>query len=168
MEWGAFTPFLQGGAQCARLITTRIASVVPKETELVAVEAMWQTEAIDLLGAGLDAPDTTQLSALAGRLGEWPLLLKLVNRRLYEDVQRQGVSLPEAIAAVNEELDEFGLTSFDADSAEERDQAVAASMSVSLRQLRPDAKYGRVQVDEAARFQELALFRKMLSFPLAL
>lgn len=73
-------PFLQGGAQCARLITTRIASVVPKETELVTVDAMRQTEAIDLLGAGLDAPDTTQLTALAGRLGEWPLLLKLVNR----------------------------------------------------------------------------------------
>ena len=160
-------PFLQGAEQCARLITTRIASVMPKETELVAVDAMRQMEAVALLSSGLDAPDKAQLAALAGRLGEWALLLKLVNRRLYEDVKRHGVALSEAIIVVNEELDEFGLTSFDADNAEERDQAVAASMSVSLRQLRPDAKYGRIQVDEAASFQELAIFPEDLVIPVS-
>mgnify|MGYP002712995940 CR=1 FL=1 len=160
-------PFLQGGAQCARLITTRIANVVPKATEVVAVDAMRQTEAVDLLCAGLDAPDTAQLAALVGQLGEWPLLLKLVNRRLYEDIKRHGVPLSEAIAIVNEELDELGLTSFDADNAEERDQAVAASMSVSLRQLRPDAKYGRTQVDEAACFRELVIFPEDAVIPVS-
>jgi hypothetical protein len=40
-------------------------------------------------------------------------------------------------------------------------------MSVSLRQLRPDAKYGRTQVDEAARFQELAIFPEDALIPVS-
>ncbi|MCB8980698.1 MAG: hypothetical protein H6657_25080 [Ardenticatenaceae bacterium] len=164
---GHLRPFLQGGKQCARLITTRITSVVPKEAKLVTLDAMRQSEAVDLLGTGLGVSAPCQLLALAGRLGEWPLLLKLVNGRLYEDIKRHGLSVSQAITAVNEELDEFGLISFDAANAEERYQAVAASMSVSLRQLQPDAMYGRTHVDEAARFHELAVFPEDAVIPVS-
>ncbi|MEM7534622.1 MAG: NB-ARC domain-containing protein, partial [Chloroflexota bacterium] len=162
--WNAahLQPFLQGGEQCARLVTTRIASVAPKQADVVTVDAMQMNEATALLGAGLTIDNSNNepatLSQLAQRLGEWPLLLKLVNRRLYEDVEYGGLSLIDAVEGVNEELHDFGLTSFDADNAEERDQAVAASIGVSLRRLQKDALYGRMTVDEVARFMELVIF----------
>ena len=169
--WNAahLQPFLQGGNQCTRLVTTRIASVVPKAADVVTVDAMQVSEATALLGAELELTDVDALTALAQRLGEWPLLLKLVNRRLYEDVVRQGVALTDAIAVVNEELDEFGLTSFDAegdlDSEDARTQAVAASIGISLKRLQTDAHYGRMAVDEVARFNELAIFPEDMAIP---
>ena len=61
--WNAahLQPFLQGGDQCARLVTTRIASVVPKAADMVTVDAMQISEAIALLGAGLAVPMWTRL-----------------------------------------------------------------------------------------------------------
>ncbi|MCA9330718.1 hypothetical protein KC957_01610, partial [Candidatus Saccharibacteria bacterium] len=159
-------PFLAGGERCARLVTTRIAAVIPKEAEVVSLDAMQVSEATELLGAGLENPDDATLSTLAQRLGEWPLLLKLVNRRLYEDVKLYGLQLADAIASVNEELDEFGLTSFDVEDAEERNQAVVASMGVGLKRLKPDAHYGRTLVNEATRFLELAIFPEDTPIPM--
>ncbi|MCB0096049.1 MAG: hypothetical protein KDE46_10035, partial [Caldilineaceae bacterium] len=166
--WNAahLMPFLEGGAHCARLVTTRIASVVPKEAEMVSLDAMRISEAAELLGAGLANPDLAALSALAQRLGEWPLLLKLVNRRLYQDVEQYSLPLADAMASVDAELDAFGLTSFDVEDAEERQQAVAASMGVGLQRLKSDARYGPMPVDEVARFMELAIFPEDTPIPL--
>lgn len=152
-------PFLAGGEGCARLVTTRIASVIPKGAELVALDAMQINEATALLGAGLADVDHGALAALARRLGEWPLLLKLVNRRLYEDITQYALPPTIAIAKVAAEFEEFGLTAFDVTDAAERSQAVAATIALSLRRLQPAAQhYGRTPVDEEARFHELAIF----------
>jgi len=47
-------PFIQGGARCARLITTRNFDTLPAGTAKVRVDAMQQDEATALLAAGLD------------------------------------------------------------------------------------------------------------------
>ena len=159
-------PFLEGGERCARLVTTRIASVIPKGADLVSLDAMQVSEATKLLGAGLTNPEAIALTKLAKRLGEWPLLLKLVNRRLYDDVEQQGIALTAAIASVNQALDEFGLLSFDVEDAAERSQAVAATISVGLQRLKPAALYGRTPVDEVARFLELAIFPEDTPIPI--
>ena len=167
--WNAahLQPFLEGGAQCARLVTTRIASVIPKGAEVVALDAMPVNEATALLGAGLTGVDPQALAALARRLGEWPLLLKLVNRRLYDDITQYGLAPAAALAKIAEELDEFGLTAFDVHDAAERSQAVAATIGLSLRRLQPAAPYGRTPVDEGARFRELAIFPEDTPIPLS-
>ena len=94
--WNAahLKPFLQGGKRCARLITTRNEDVLPVNTQSIPVDAMRQNEAVQLLTAGLDglapssASDRLALEKLAARLGEWPLLLKLVNGRLRRQMSR--------------------------------------------------------------------------------
>ena len=45
-------PFLQGGKRCARLITTRNQRVVPVNASQILVNAMNQSEAVQLLCAG--------------------------------------------------------------------------------------------------------------------
>ena len=151
-------PFLQGGERCARIITTRIADVLPAGTRRIDVDAMAQAEAVALLGQGLPEGANTALAALAARLGEWPLLLKLVNGALRERVRHQAQPLPGALAYVNKVLDKRGLTSFDARDAVARHAAVATTLGVSLAQLTPD---------ELARLDELAVFPEDVDLPLA-
>ena len=42
-------PFLQGGKRCARLITTRMTDALPKAAKKVKVDAMRESEAVELL-----------------------------------------------------------------------------------------------------------------------
>jgi hypothetical protein len=77
-------PFLQGGARCARLITTRNLETLPVGTTRVSLEAMEHDEAVQVLAAGLPPGEESGLRRLAARLGRWPLLLKLANGALRE------------------------------------------------------------------------------------
>ncbi|MEM7125695.1 MAG: NB-ARC domain-containing protein [Chloroflexota bacterium] len=157
--WNAvhLKPFLEGGENCARLVTTRIATVVPKGAHVVSLDAMDDDEATELLWAKSNASDKKTVRNLARRLGKWPLLLKLVNRRLYEDVTFFNIELTDAVAKANKELDEGGLMSFDMDDAEEREQAVSLCYAVSIK---------RLKTDQAERFMELAIFPKDTSITL--
>ena len=82
------------------------------------VEAMELNEAMELLGGGISETDNVPLATLARRLREWPLLLLSVNSQLHEDVASSHMPLATASDSVNQELDEFGLTSFDVEDAE--------------------------------------------------
>jgi hypothetical protein len=153
-------PFLQGGPHTTRLITTRLDNILPSETVRQPVDAMQDREAVDLLAAGLPAAPGTaeyiQLGQLAGRIGEWPLLLKLVNGFLRDRVAKNQ-ALAKAIAAVDQRLNEKGLVAFDARNEAERTKAVAKTIGVSLDLL-----------DEAkrARFAELAVFPEDADIPI--
>jgi hypothetical protein len=155
-------PFLQGGPRCARLITTRNLDTLPANTHTVKVDAMRPAEAIEMLRAGLPASSLAeyddQLRWLATRLGEWPLLLGLVNGALQDRVNNANQPLPDAIAYVNRALDKRGLTFFDARDTESRNQAVAKTIGVSLELLNPA---------ERARYAELAVFPEDSNIPLA-
>jgi len=105
-------PFVQGGPLCARLITTRDSSTLPESAARIPVDAMQKDEAVELLKTGLIDVDGEALQRLAADLGEWPLLLKLVNSALREHV-RLGLDTNQALADVNEDLSELGLTAFD-------------------------------------------------------
>ena len=152
------TPFMQGGDRCARIVTTRNADVVRAGARRIDVDAMRQDEAVHLVGHGLPAGAETELRALATRLGEWPLLLKLVNAALRERVVQQGQALAAALGYVNTALDRRGLTFFDARDAGARHQAVAQTLGLSIAQL---------GADEQARFDELAVFAEDVDVPLS-
>jgi len=145
------------------LITTRNLNTLPANAQEVKVDAMERDEAVALLGAGLekhvDVPAmSNDLNALANRLGEWPLLLGLVNGALRDRVNNANQPLPDAIAYVNQALDKRGLTFFDARDPESRNQAVAKTLGVSLELLEPA---------ERARYFELAIFPEDVNTPLA-
>ncbi len=117
-------PFLQGGTRCARLITTRDEGALPRVVERIQVDAMQPDQAVQLLSAWLlpisdSLKETTALRRLARRLGEWPLLLTLVNSVLRECVSR-GQPLVDALRYINSTLEKRGLTAFDAQNAQER------------------------------------------------
>jgi WD40 repeat protein len=154
-------PFLQGGKRCARLVTTRNEQVLRADVQRIQVDAMQQQEAVRLLGSGLSstplrAGEKQVLAALATRLGEWALLLKLVNSVLRERVSR-GQSLADAVTYSNTALDKRGLTAFDDKNAQDRSHAVAKTLSVSLDML---------STEEQARYHELAVFPEDVGIPL--
>jgi len=150
-------PFLQGGPLCARLITTRDSSSLPESAARIPVDAMQKDEAVELLKTGLPSANGEALQRLAADLGEWPLLLKLVNSALREHVSL-GLDINQALAYVNEDLIELGLTAFDAEDPQERDQAATATLGLSLKHLNED---------ERARFGELAIFPEDVDIPLS-
>ena len=97
---------------------------------------MQQQEAVQLLGSGLSrtplrAGETQALASLATRLGEWALLLKLMNGVLRERISR-GQSLADACTYSNTALDKRGFKAFDDKNAQDRSHAVAKTLGVSL------------------------------------
>jgi WD40 repeat protein len=157
-------PFIQGGPRCARLITTRNFDTLPAGTSKVRVDAMQQDEATALLVAGLDQIDLNdrtwrrELRELASRLGEWPLLLRLVNSALRNGIENENQSAHDAIVWINKALSKRGLTYFDAHNSDARHQAVARTIGVSLDLLSPA---------DRERYGELAIFPEDVEIPLA-
>jgi len=153
------TPFLQGGKRCARLITTRMGDILPAHAPHINVDQMEKAEAVALLSAGLKTYHEPSFRALARRLGEWPLLLKLVNSVLHDRLDQHAETLKDALHFINQSLDEGGLTVFDnPNNPKERSRAVRATMQVSLNLL---------ERDQQRRFSELAIFPKSIDIPLA-
>ncbi len=151
-------PFMQGGKRCARLITTRNSHTLPVGVQKIDVDAMRSGEAKALLCAGLPSTrsESRAVAALARRLGEWALLLKLANGVLRERVAN-GQPFKDALAYVQKALDKRGLIAFDARNAEGRHDAVATTLNMSIEQLEPG---------EQARFGELAIFPEDVDIPL--
>jgi WD domain, G-beta repeat/NB-ARC domain len=150
-------PFVQGGDRCACLITTRITDVLPKATRKLNVDAMKKSEAMALLEAGLPKGDQRALADLVGKLGEWPLLIKLVNRVLFDRVE-QGQQIDAALTFAAEKLNRQGLTAFDAGDADQRNDAVSKTIGVSLELLN--------STTELPRLLELGIFPEDEDIPL--
>jgi hypothetical protein len=151
-------PFLQGGTNCARLIVTRNRDTLPSEARRIQVGQMRPDEALRLIAAGLEPGRSEPLNFFAGRLGGWPLLIKLANGMLRGRVDDSGQSLDEALLTLNRALDKRGITAFDAKNPSERDQAAARTLALSLDML---------EKGDAARLSELAVFPQYVHIPLA-
>ncbi|MGA8584689.1 MAG: NB-ARC domain-containing protein [Roseiarcus sp.] len=153
-------PFLQGGRHCVRLVTTRIDSVLPQDAVRQKVDAMQAGEALALLANGLPRGPATRerasLQKLAARLGEWAILIKIVNGFLRNRVSG-GEPLPVAIDGANRRLGVKGLTVFDPRDETERDKAIARTIGVSLDLL---------SKPERERFGELAVFPEDVDVPI--
>jgi WD40 repeat protein len=150
-------PLLQGGPRCARLITTRNRNTLPANCAQIDLGAMNVQEARKLLGSDISLIDEEEIDKLSRRLGEWPLLLKIVNAVLYDRTANRGQSLSDAITFVNKALDRRGLVAFDSHNPEDRNQAVSSTLSLSMNLLSDQ---------ESARFAELTIFPEDVDIPL--
>src|SRR6185436_467788 len=103
------TPFQGLGPRAALLVTTRDSRTLPADSVPIHVDAMEVPEAVRLLGAGLPTGAEAELKTLAALLGEWPLLLKIVNRQVSSWISK-GLDLREAIHRAENTLKARGLT----------------------------------------------------------
>jgi hypothetical protein len=120
-------------------------------------------EARDLLSSSLPNEEVVAqsqaLSDLAGRLGEWAQLLKIVNGFLRDRMVNARQPLPDAIAGVNKRLDAKGLVAFDPRDEIDRTKAVARTIGVSLELLTEP---------ERSRFAELGVFPEDVEIPIGI
>jgi WD40 repeat protein len=142
------------GAGAGLLVTTRMRETLPAGCHSVDVDAMQLNEAVKLLVAGLPGTEglRPRFEDLARTLGEWPLLLKLVNGTLLRWVQR-GLSIERAL----EEVAQARLEDFDRWDSTAREKAVSRTMEMSLRHL---------SGEERRRYEALAIFPEDENLPL--
>lgn len=157
-------PFLQGGPDCARLVTTRNEGILPPDVPGVPVDAMRQEEAIQLLYYQVGSVDDFKkheqaLYNLVQSLKAWPLLIRLVNSILRNRVQKHRQSLPDALAYLERELEKHGVIAFDPEQPRERHEAVARTLDISF------ALLSKTDYD---RYLKLAIFPEDADIPFEL
>ena len=152
------TPFQGIGDGSALLITTRDSQTLPPDSKRIEVDAMASKEAMALLRSGLPAGKEGELISLASRLGEWPLLLGLVNRQLRDLVTGgERLSLSNALREVNLALDSEGFKAFDRDDPESRNAAASRAIMASIK---------RLQEKDRERYFSLAVFPEDIQIPM--
>jgi WD40 repeat protein len=128
-------PFLHGAPDVVRVVTTRVRSALPEETEPVLVGQLTDEQAEALLRRDLPAEEA-DWSELLRHAGCWPLLVRLVNRALRRDV-RAGSTLPGAATALARALAVKGPAWVDP-RHEDGERALAATVEATLARLDPD------------------------------
>jgi len=148
---------LESGA--ALLITTRVAHSLSETSISILVDAMASSEAVSLLRLGLADGDSLpkEFGSLTVRLGEWALLLKLVNGTLRK-LAKGGLSVSEALQRVNEDLDEEGFSAFNQNDPESRHAAASKTILVSVK---------RLSEKDRDRYFHLAIFPEDEDIPLS-
>jgi WD40 repeat protein len=148
--WSAdqLRPFLLGGPGVARLVTTRIAGVLPGDAATVRVDEMAVDESRLLLCASVPGVPGERVGQLLRLTGRWPLLLALVNAALRRAV-RDGAALDAVCDEVVALLAEAGPATLDVTVAGRRSQAVRATVTASLRWL---------DVEDRQRYLQLGIF----------
>jgi hypothetical protein len=150
-------PFLRGGPNCVRLVTTRLPHVLQAipHTE-VPIDEMRAAEAASLISANLPGAAAARLAALADRLGNWAQMLAITNGWLRDRVGR-GERLADAIARFERRLEKDGPFVFDPKDETQRNRAVRLCIAASVEDL---------DATEAARFGELAVLPEDEDVPL--
>ncbi|MFD7477807.1 NB-ARC domain-containing protein [Streptomyces sp. NPDC059837] len=159
-------PFLIGGPQCVRLITTRIANLLPPGAARVTVDQMTPEQAKRVLTSDLAPLSRPLADSLLKATGRWALLLRLANRTIATDIEA-GTEKSEAAENLLRRLREWGPSaandpdhSWNLDDPDLRNLAVEASVDAAVTLLTlPGA---------ADRFTELATFAEGEPIPITL
>lgn len=132
------TPFMHGGRQCARLVTTRNPSVLGAGPVRVEVDQMTTAQARALLTTGQVRLEPAVVEALLAVTGRWALLVWLVNKillnaaRTVEDVSATGWELCRRLRdrgpAAVDPLSGIRVDRLDVNIPEQRVQAVRATI----------------------------------------
>lgn len=159
------TPFLRGGENCVRLVTTRVPAILPDGAKRLQVDEMSPEQARSVLAWELPELPDEIVTGLLRATGRWALLLRLTNRL----IARQIATGADAAAAAQGALEglraqgpaagESPPQPLDLDDPARRSRAVRATIEASTTLL-PD---GGTQ-----RLAELAVFVEDESIPIPL
>ncbi len=150
------TPFQGLESGSALLITTRNLQTLPRNSRNILVDAIAAQEAVQILRSDLPNGLDQEFESFAADLGEWPLLLGLVNRYL-RDLVRTGLDISDAFMNTKKALKSQGFTAFNRDDQESRNAAVSKAILVSLE---------RLSEEEKDLYFKLAAFPKDVNAPL--
>ncbi|WP_189880882.1 NB-ARC domain-containing protein [Streptomyces viridiviolaceus] len=158
-------PFLHGGRSCVRLVTTRIPSLLPVGAQAIQVDEMSPTQARTILTQDLPRLPGTLIDDLRAATGRWPLLLRLTNRLITEQVAT-GATAATAASDMLQRLRDQGpagvddpAVTLDLDDPKQRSRAVRATVEAAITLLPPGGR---------DRFTDLALFAEDEAVPVTL
>ncbi|MET9469041.1 NB-ARC domain-containing protein [Streptomyces sp. NPDC006544] len=158
-------PFLRGGRNCVRLVTTRVPATLPDGAKRVRLDEMTSEQAREVLTRDLPELPEETVAGLLRATGRWPLLLRLTNRLI---VRRTATGAAAATAAAEalEDLRTSGPAAgeapalqLDLDDPARRSRAVRATVEAATTLL-PDGG--------ARRLAELGVFVEDESIPVPL
>jgi WD40 repeat protein len=149
-------PFLKGGRDCVRLVTTRKPDVLPVNANRVRVDQMTLDEARHLIEMDVAKLPRDTVDALVQACGHWPLLLALVSGRL-RNAERAGANLRAAADEILSTMRSGGPAALDVRTSTDRSRAVRTNVRLSTDRLPPGG------VD---RFLELSIFAKDEPIPI--
>jgi hypothetical protein len=155
-------PFLRGGPNCVRLVTTRLPHVLEVVRHIeVPIDEMRAAEAARLIATNLpvalEPRAAGRLARLAKRLGNWAQMLAIANGWLRVRVEKHE-RLADAIARFERRLAKDGPFVFDPKDETQRNRAIRLCIAASVEDL--DAA-------EAIRFGELAILPEDEDVPLS-
>lgn len=158
-------PFLHGGQQCVRLVTTRNPSLLPDDAHRIVVDEMSDRQARAVLTWRLSPLSDAVVTKLIQVCGRWALLLRLANRQIAEQVAT-GVSVESAAEQLLVRLRTSGpaavddpVSGLDLDDPSVRNRQVTASVEAAATLLR---------AGDADRFAELGAFAEDEDIPVSL
>ena len=160
----------------AFLITTRIPRVVTfVEAQNHPVDEMSPNQAVSILSSPLGVAArqfNRRLHILAEKAGNWPLLLSLIAGQLRYLLARPGNTSEQAISQIEEDLADLGLTAFDRQNSQKREDAVARTIAASLKYLaeshpdsHADLHYRKLAIFPDDESLELALLQQLWELP---
>jgi hypothetical protein len=155
-------PFLRGGPNCVRLVTTRLPHVFPRDiphTE-VRIDEMRAAEAVSLISMNLpmagEPGGRARFSALAERRGNWAQMLSVANGWVRDRVKK-GERVADSIARFEQRLAKDGPFVFNAKDETQRNRAIRLCIDASVEDL---------DASEASRFGDLAVLPEDERVPL--
>ncbi|WP_125937544.1 SAV_2336 N-terminal domain-related protein [Streptomyces sp. WAC 06738] len=157
-------PFLVGGKNCVRLVTTRIPDMLPGDAAQVPVGPMSEQQARRLLTWRLPEWPGETTDGLLRATGRWPLLLRLAHQTIAGGLAG-GADPAAAAAELLEQLRRHGPAApapraeADLSDPRRRGAAVRAAVETAARLLPPGGY---------ERFTELGIFAEAATIPIAL
>ncbi|MGQ0773883.1 MAG: NB-ARC domain-containing protein [Pseudonocardiales bacterium] len=165
--WSAadLAPFLLGGPECVRLVTTRNVRVCPSTTRIMRLGPMSPNDISELLRRNISPLARNEAARLAELCGGWPLLANVVGANVGQDVAAGALPSRAAVAA-GEALRSYGPQAFDVWDADQRRNAIGQAIMSSI-----DSLDDHVVISEGSglrdRYLSLAIFPAATPVPLS-
>ncbi|MFJ7159923.1 NB-ARC domain-containing protein [Streptomyces sp. NPDC101118] len=160
-------PFLQGGRRCVRLVTTRNPRLLPRDCPRVLVDEMTADQASRVLTHELpDLPPGT-VAELLRVTGRWPLLLRLTNQLMAEQIET-GADPADVAARALRRLREHGPAAADGGPAPGERELDDPRLRQGMVRATVEAATRLLPAGADARFAELGVFVEDEAVPVPL
>lgn len=165
--WSAadLSPFLMGGEDCVRLVTTRNVRVCPSAARVVRLGPMAPGEIRELLVRNVGNLDEAEAARLAGVCGGWPLLASIIGVNVSQEVGF-GAPAGRVVAETSAAIRAHGPQAFDVWDSDQRKHAIGQALTSSLQSLDESVSISG-HPDLRDRYLSLAVFPPSVPIPMS-